>query len=154
MLIHVVTPFIEEAVHLLIFYPLTCLFIGLHIVEHPPCVGYTSKYFPYASDHSLISSLPFCNAAHPKGPGQRAPPPRKPPFFTFPSLLIFIFSIYSTHAFAQTYRASSSKVHFVLQGGNTVLINTVMVPWPVGSWKRMEATASEKIRYNLVCEIL
>lgn len=60
-------------------------------------------------------------------------------FFYIP-VLINLHFLYLQHTCIRSNELSStSKGHFVLQGGNVVLTNTVMVPWPVRSWKRMEA---------------
>lgn len=42
----------ENSLFLLIY-----LFTSLQLVEHPSCVGYSSNYFIYATDHNLISLL-------------------------------------------------------------------------------------------------
>lgn len=137
-LIHIVIPFIKKTTHSFTFLLINLLFISLQLVEHPPCVGSSSKYFAYTVDPNWISLL-FWNPTHPKRARwirtrlQRKKdciPPCSLPFFAFWSLLIFIFINHPQCTFVHSNIVNEHlkcNVHCA-GGGNTILINTIMVP--------------------------
>lgn len=52
LILSVVIPFIKKAIHSFTCLLISLLFISLQLVEHPPCVGYSSKYSTNTIDHN------------------------------------------------------------------------------------------------------